>query len=171
MCVCVCVCVIVGVCIHTHTYIYIYIYICSLILLLARWLNVFNMWPPYIFHSFLNLSWIAWQFHLPIIIEIFQVVVLVSQILLDNSTSPSVVSETCDASSPVKLCFWYSIITSFTLLCSQITSFCLCSCSDISSMDLSIAFCAVTSLCSSFIVVAHVNNIYIYIYIYKTFVV
>ena len=42
-------------------------------------------------------------------------------------------------------CFWYSVIISFTLLCSWTTLLQMCSCHDIPSMDLFIAFCVVTS--------------------------
>ena len=47
-------------------------------------------------------------------------------------------------------CFLYFVITSFTQLFSRITSLRICLHNDISSMNLSIAFWLVTSLCSSF---------------------
>ena len=53
-------------------------------------------------------------------------------------------------------CFQYSAIMSFPMHCSRITSLWMCSCSDVPSMDLFISLCVVTSLSSSFLVVAYV---------------
>ena len=54
-------------------------------------------------------------------------------------------------------CVQYSITVSYTLLCS--TSFQMCSCNDIPSVDVSTVLCILTNLCSSF-VVAHISLVY-----------
>ena len=60
----------------------------------------------------------------------------------------------CDMSGLAEFLFRYSVITCSTLFCSRNTSFQMCSRNNIPSMDISIAFCFVTSICSSLLVVA-----------------
>ena len=73
----------------------------------------------------------------------------VSSIPLDNSTGPPIVYESSTCLAQWNFYSHYSTITSFTQLCSWITLFWICSHNDIpTGMDLSIALCDVTSLCS-----------------------
>ena len=58
-------------------------------------------------------------------------------------------------------CFWYTTLTPFTLFHSKIILLGMCLCNNIpTGIDLSIAFCEITSLCSSFYTIAHFFLVY-----------
>ena len=105
------------------------------------------------FYDFM-LAWITWQFNLSIVIEVSECVIsgLLYTTRQLHYSLLSVNLAMCLAQRNVY--FQFSMITSFTLLHSWITSLWMSSC-NIISIDLSIALSAVISLSTPF-VVAHI---------------
>ena len=89
------------------------------------------------------LAWIIWQFHLPIIMEVFPSGHFwFLRYHSKDCTDPPVICESYEVFSSTELLF-FSTPQSHPSLHSQITSVWMCWHNDILNMDLSIAFCAI----------------------------